>query len=114
MTPAEIMDGLAQKNRLLTSKNDEYKSLCKKRATTEKTYNVAYAAAVIRLRLDEQSVTLIPSLAKGDKVVSDLKLQLEICIGIEKACLESMKDIRIQIDSYRSLLAWLKAEMTAQ
>ena len=114
MTPAEIMEGMAEKNRLLTSKNDEYVLLTEKRAIAEQAYNVALAAATIRLRLDGQSVTLIPVLAKGDEIVSKFKMKFEICLGVERACLESIKDLRIKIDSYRSLLAWLKAEMTAQ
>jgi hypothetical protein len=114
MTPGEIMQGMKEKNRLLSLKNDEYVELVEKRALLERAYNVSLAAATVKLKTDGHSITLIKTLANGDKVVSDYKFKLDVAHGVERACLESIKNLRGAIDTYRSLLAWLKAEMTAQ
>ena len=39
------------------------------------------------------------------------KYDLDIADGVMKACMGSIRDIRTSIDTYRSLLAWLKAEL---
>ena len=114
MTPQQIMDGMAEKNRQLTMKNDEYLQLVENRAQAERQYNIAAADKTLKLKAEGCSVTLISSLVKGDKHCADLKLQFDIAVGIERACLESIKTIRSAIDAYRSLLAWLKAEMQSQ
>ena len=112
MTPQEIMDGIREKNRLLTAKNSEYLALVEKRAEAERRYNVAVATETFTLKNEGQSITLIDKLVKGSKLVSDYKYAYDVCVGVERACLESIKDIRTAIDSYRSLLTWLRAEMT--
>lgn len=114
MTPAEIMAGMAEKNRQLSMKNDEYVKLVEKRAQAERAYNMGAADKTMRLKADGNSITLISTLVKGDETVSRLKLDFDIALGIERACLESIKGIRSAIDTYRSLLAWLKAEMQSQ
>ena len=112
--PQEIMDGLAEKNRMLSAKNDEYVDLIQKRAEAERVYNIAVAEKTISLKLDGNSITLIDKLVKGDKAVAQLKYDFDVCQGIEKACLNVIKNLRSAIDTYRSLLAWLKAEMQNQ
>ena len=114
MNPAEIMNGMAAKNRMLTQKNEEYLTLVEKRAQAERAYNIALAHKTIELKTEGNSITLINTLVKGDRVVADLKYTLDVAYGIEKACLESIKDIRTQVDTYRSLLTWLRAELTGQ
>ena len=76
--------------------------------------DIAVAEKTMRLKMDGNSITLIDKLVKGDKLVSDLKLKFDIAEGVEKACLQAIKDARSAVDSYRSLLAWKKAEMTGQ
>lgn len=111
MTPDEIMKGIQEKNRMLTIKNSEYAVLVEKRASAERDYQIALATTITKMKIDGQAATLIPNLAKGDRIVSDLKYKFDVAEGIERACLESIKDIRSAIDSYRSLLAWNKAEL---
>ena len=114
MNPQQIIEGMAAKNRILTQKNEEYLVLVEKRAQAERDYNVAFAKKTIELKIDGNSVTLINVLTKGDSVVSELKYKFDVAGGIEKACLESIKDVRTQIDTYRSLLTWLRAELQSQ
>jgi hypothetical protein len=110
MTPQEIMDGLQAKNRLLTQKNEEYLKLSEKKAQCERDYSKAYANAIAKRKIEGDPTTIVKELAKGD--VSDQAFDLAIADGVMKACLESIKDIREAIGSYRSLLTWLRAELT--
>ena len=112
LSPGELMRGMSEKNRLLSQKNEEYIVLVKKRAEAERRYNIAVATETFTLKNDGQSITIIDKLVKGAKAVSDYKYEYDVAQGVERACLESIKDIRTNIDSYRSLLTWLRAEMT--
>ena len=111
MTPQQLMDGMAQKNRELTTKNDELKDLYDAHADAERTYNIAYAQKVISLRMDGEPITLAKDLAKGDKVIADLFYKMRIAEGVLNVCRERIKDLRSSIDTYRSVLSFLKAEM---
>ena len=110
LTPQNIMDGMAEKNRMLSSKNDELSELYKEYAEAEQNYNIAYAQKLTRLRMEGEPITLAKELAKGDKTVSDLFYKMRIAEGVLNACREKIKDLRSSIDTYRSLLSWLKAE----
>ena len=114
MTPPEIMNGLKAKNRLLTAKNDEYIELAEKKAQAEREHSVEVRIKTMKFRSDGDPVTLVPTLVKGDGTVAKLKFDLDVAAAVERACLESIKDIRSQIDTYRSLLSWLKAELQSQ
>lgn len=111
MNPQSLMDGMKEKNRMLSMKNEELAELSEKKAAAERDFNIAYAKEVMKLKLKDEKITLIPSLAKGDKVVAELKYKADIAEGVYRACMEKIKDLRTQIDSYRSLLAYLKAEL---
>ena len=113
MTPQQIMDGMAEKNRMLSMKNDELSELYIKYAEAEREYNVAYAVEITRLRIVGEPITISKDLAKGDKVVSGLFYKMRIAEGVLNACREKIKDLRLSIDTYRSLLSWLKAEFEA-
>jgi len=114
VNPQEIMNGMKEKNRMLSMKNDELAELSEKKAVADRDYKVAYAQKVAQLKINGESVTIIPSLAKGDKAVADLCYKADIAEGVFHACREKIKDLRVQIDSYRSLLTWLRAELTGQ
>jgi hypothetical protein len=114
LTPNQIIAGMAEKNQMLTAKNEEYKTLVEKRADALYNYRVAVGKRVLELRIDGHSVSLVETLVRGDPICADLKRKYEIAKGIERANLESIKDLRSAIDTYRSLLAWQKAEMLSQ
>ena len=114
MNPAEIMNGLAAKNRMLTQKNEDYSDLAEKKAQAEKEYKIMVREQILRHRSDGHAATLIPKLVDGQKHVADAKFKYDVAYAVERACLESIKDIRSQIDTYRSLLSWLKAELQSQ
>jgi len=110
MNPQGIIDGMAAKNRDLTSKNDELQRLYQVHAEAERIHNIQYATKLVSLRMAGEPITLAKDLAKGDKVIAGLFYDVKIAEGVLNACRERIKDLRSQIDTYRSLLSWLKAE----
>ena len=110
MNPEKRMKMLDDKKRRLADKNDEYKELVEKRATAEYDYNVAFATRLVAERLDGTPITIAKELTKGNKPVAKLKMTLEVSMGIERACLESMKDIREALGADRSILTWMREE----
>ena len=111
MTPQQIMDGMAEKNRLLTAKNDEYVNLAKTSANKERDYTQALARKILSLRSEGTPVTILKDIAKGDHV-ADLKFEWDVAAAVTKACLNAIKIHISAIDTYRSLLSWEKAEKT--
>jgi len=96
--------------RLLSSKNSEYLRLSGQKAEAEYAMNVAIADVTLRMKTDGSPATLISTLVKGNKAVAKLILNYQIACGQERACLESMKDLRSSIDAARSLLTWQRME----
>jgi len=111
MNPTEIMQVLKRKNQQRTEKNEEYKELSQKRAEAERQWKVAYAHYMFRLKQEGCAVTMLKDLCAGAAHVADLKFQFEVSLAIEKASLESMKDVREAIGSARSILTWLREEL---
>lgn len=111
LTPNQIMTGMAEKNRQLSMKNTELGELSEKKAAAERDYNIAFAKEIMNLKLEDEKVTLIQNLAKGDKTVAELKYKADIADGVYRACTEKIRDIRTSIDTYRSILSFLKEEL---
>jgi len=111
MTPSDLISGLQEKNRQLTAKNDELAELYQKYAEAERQYNIAYATKITKLRMDGVPITVSKDLAKGDKAIAGLFYDMRIAEGVLNACREKIKDLRSAIDTYRSLLSFLKMEM---
>jgi hypothetical protein len=111
MNPTKYLKGLDQKNRELSMKNSEFQELNEKRAKAEYAHSVALARKILELKAEGQAATLIPKLAAGDKVVAQLKMEMDVADGVCRACRESMRNLHGMIDSYRTTLSWLKAEM---
>ena len=111
MTPQEIMNGMRKKNQELEMMNERSSELAEKSAQAERDYLVALASKTIDLRSHGEPATLISTLAKGDKTVSDLRMKMLIADGVLNANREAIKTHRGALETYRSLLSWLKSEM---
>ncbi len=111
MNPQNLIDGIQNKNRELSIKNDELRNLSEKEAEAKRDYRILKAQAILKLKSEGHPATLITDLVKGDKIVAEARFKYDISNGVYKACKESITDLRAAIDSYRSLLAWLKTEM---
>lgn len=114
MTPQQIMNGMHEKNRQLSMKNDELLVLSEKMAAGERDYKIAYAKKALELRSDGFPATLINQLCLGDKTVAGLRYERDVAEGVYNACRESIRALHRAIDTYRSLLAWQKAEFQSQ
>ena len=112
MIPDDIMKGMAAKQRLLTDKNDnEYPELMEKRSVSERDYTQEFSKEILKQRADGIPITVIKEIVKGLPHVAKLKFEWDVAAGVEKACLNSMKILIAQIDSYRSLLSWEKQDV---
>ncbi len=111
ITPQNILNLLQEKNRQLTMKNEEYEKLSEKLAEAKRNYKIARTQKITELKIKGESVTLIPKLVEGDKIVADLEYKMNVAEGVYKACSESIKDIRNAIETGRSILSWLKVEL---
>ena len=107
---SDYIKGLEQKNRELTSKNDELQRLYADHAEAERSYNIAYAGEITKLRINGEPITISKDLARGNKAIADLFYRMRIAEGVLNSCRERIKDLRSSIDTYRSLLSFLKAE----
>jgi len=110
----KIMNGMTRKQLELTQKNDEYPSLAENKAQKERAYRMAKAKKIVELRADGMPVTIIPDLVKGDSHVSQLRLEYIVAEGVLKACSNSIRGILSAIDTYRSMLSFLKSERPNQ
>ena len=112
MTPAQVIQVLENKNRMLTQKNDEYPDLVESKAQAERDYKIMVREQILRHKSEGHPATLILKLVDGHKIVAELKFKLDIADALVKANLESCKSTVTQIDSARSLLTWMRAELT--
>jgi hypothetical protein len=110
MNPEKRMRMLDDKKQILRAKNEEYKTLVEARAIAEQDYNIAFAQQLMKERIDGTPITVAKELTKGDRTVAKLKMDYEIKSGIERACLESMRDVREALGADRSILTWLREE----
>lgn len=103
---------IAEKNRLLTSTNQEYIELAQAMAEAEKAYNMRYARDLLQLKEEGTPMAIIKEVCKGSPKVAQANLELNLAEMKMKACLEALKNIRIAIDSARSVLTWIREEKT--
>jgi len=113
LTPGIIIENMVEIITELSEKNDEYVNLSKDRAGIERDYNLAVAKKTLELKNLGYPIGIIKEVVKGEKV-AELKFSLDVAVTVENACLQAIKDLRSACDVYRSILAWKKAEMTAQ
>ncbi len=109
--PNKIMAGMAEKNRMLTMKNDEYVVQSERYAEAKRNYHMAYATKILELKAEGNPITIIKEIVNGDKHVAELRYQMDVSEGIMRANKESMADTRSALDSYRSILTWLRTEL---
>ena len=102
---------LHKKDAWLFVKLAERKDLIIKSAQAEHDYRVALESQILRLKADGHPVTLIPDLARGDKVVAKLKLERDIAKGISDACRQSILAIQSSMNGLQTLIANRRAEM---
>lgn len=109
--PILIMNQLDSCGRALTQGNTNLKTLGLNKAQTEKTYRIKKAQEILKLKADKYPVTLIMELVKGDEGVAQLRLERDIAQSAYFVALDSINNLRLEIEILRSKLAWEKAEL---
>ena len=112
LPPEKIMDGIIKKNHELDAKTKEYAQLIDECVEYERAYHIALSKRAFEMKAEGETATFIANYIKGDKTIADLRFNYHLADAKAKACLQALKDIRVMIDSYRSLLAWEKATKT--
>ncbi len=113
MTPQEIMNGMKSKNQALTQKNEDLIDLAEGMAKSKRDYAVAFARKILELKGEGKAATLIPDLARGDKGIAELRMTKDVDKAVYDACRQSVKDIHIALETYRSILTWQRAELNS-
>ncbi|WP_061317538.1 hypothetical protein [Clostridium botulinum] len=112
MTPVEIMKKIGVCQQALTRGNTELKTLGVKKARAEHDYKVALRKEILRLRqLEKQPATLINDLAKGKEEIAKLRLNRDIAETNYSVCIEAMRNLRLELEAYRSFLTWERVEL---
>ena len=96
ITVAEIEQGITTKNIMLNEKNRDYTRLIETRAQAKRAWKMAYLKKM--MELTDTTVGVRKAHVEGDREVSKLEMTYEISLGIEKANLESMKDLQRGLD----------------
>ena len=104
----QLMNGMTQKQLALAQKNEEYGHLAEDMAQKERAYRMAKRGKIVELRGEGVPVTVIPDLVKGDKHVSQLRLEFIVAKEVLKSCNNAIKMLFSAIDTYRSMLSYVK------
>lgn len=112
MTPVEIMNKIQACQQALTAGNIELKTLGVKKARAEHDYKVELRKELLRLRhIEKQPVTLINDLAKGKEEIAKLRFERDLAETNYNVCLEAMRNLRLELEAYRSFLTWERVEL---
>lgn len=111
MTPQQIMERITQCNAALTRGVTSIKTLSINKAKTEREYKIKKRQKILELRLQKQPATLINDLVLGDEEVADLRLKRDIAQSDYFTAIEAMQNLRLELESYRSMLTWNRAEL---
>lgn len=111
MTPQQIIERITQCNAALTRGVTSIKTLSLKKAQAERDYKVKKRQKILELRLNKYPATLINDLVVGDEEVAELRLKRDIANSDYFTALEAMQNIRLELESYRSMLTWNRVEL---
>ena len=109
--PIQIMQKLEQAIQALEQGNIQLKSLGVKKSDAERKYKISLRQELLRLRLDKHPVSIIQDLAKGNDLISQLRLERDLSENSYTVCIEAMRNTRIEIETLRSFLTWERTEL---
>lgn len=107
-----IMEELNICTLALNKGNSKLKTLGLMKAQAEKAYRVRLAEEILKLREEKYPATLIIELAKGNEDVAELRLQRDVAENSYYACISATENLKLEIDSIKSKLKWVRAEMS--
>ena len=112
MTPIQIIEEIQNCKTALTQTNIRLKTLGINLAQAESTYRIAVARKEIHLRkVEKYPANLVYDIARGDEAVAKLSLNRDIAQIDYEVCREGLRNIRVELEALRSLLAWDRVEL---
>ena len=109
-TPMEIEQGMIQSNIKLQAAIEEIPELVNNKANAERDYEIALSHKILELKTNGNPITIIPKLAAGDKVVSELKFHMNLAAELIKIQYAKIKSFETAINSYQSMHALRRIE----
>lgn len=110
ITPVQLMEKLNVCIQALTRGNTELKTLAIKKAHAEQSYRVALAKETLKLKADKYPATLIQDIVRGNEEVARLRLDRDIAESAYYTAISAMDNLKLEIETLRSQLTWLRAE----
>lgn len=110
--PQQQMEHIINLCRKLADKTGEYQELQEASAEAARNYDIALAAKMLTLKVEGMPTTILEKIAKGDKVIADLKFKVAVAEAIARSCKEAMDNIKIAVQSYQSILSWERETYT--
>ena len=110
MTPQQIINKLENSMLALQNGNIQLKTLGVNKANAERDYKIALNKKILRLKAEKLPATIIMEVSKGDEEVAQLRLERDIAESSYFVCLDALNNLRLEIETLRSMLTWLRAE----
>lgn len=111
MNPQEIFDKLNSCILALQQGNEVQKQLGLKKAEAEKKFRIKYNQKMLQLKAEGCQTTLITALTKSDPGVAELGMQRDIAESDYYTCISATENLRLEIETLRTQIAWLRSEM---
>jgi len=111
MTPGEIIEKINIAMLALQSGNIQLKTLAIEKARTKKEYYIELNKKILELKADKYPASLIQVLDKGDSKVAELRLNKDIAVSSYYVAIDALNNLRLEIETLRSMLTWLRTEL---
>ena len=111
MELAGLEKELLEKNKWLFVKLKEQRELIVNAGSSERNYRIALSKKMLELRTEGMQVTILSDIARGDKIIAELKLNRDIDKGVALACKNGIDAIQSSMSSLQTLISRHKAEM---
>lgn len=110
MTPIELMDRLERLLNDLSSATEEYEQYCFEKEQKEQAFDIKYHQELIKAKTSKDKITAKEAESIAILAAEKEKFELQIAKVKEKVAKEKLNNIRIEIDTVRSMLSYLKSE----
>lgn len=110
MSPGEIISKIEVAQIALTKGNTEIKTLGIKKAEAKRNYAIALNKKILQLKAEKYPATLIQDMARGDENVAENRLQKDIAESAYFTAISAEDNLRLEIETLRSMLTWLRVE----
>lgn len=111
LTPGELLNDIGRMSNELTKKNMELSKLALRKDSTETIYRQELSKELLRLRVEKIPVAIINDIAKGNPKISKLRYERSLAKSNYFICISAIENLRLQIETKRSQLTWLRAEL---